>query len=59
LAAVTDGRIRHDRNLVRVAPRQKIELDFAILQIVQNLICCTFVTVFQRQQFLHVVDIEV
>jgi hypothetical protein len=42
-----------------VAPWQKTELDFAILEIVQNLICGTFVAVFQRQQFLHVVDVEV
>ena len=34
LTALTDRRIRHDRDLVRLAPRQKIELDFTILQIV-------------------------
>jgi hypothetical protein len=38
---------------------RKIELDFAILEIVQNLICGTFATVFERQQFLHIVDVEV
>jgi hypothetical protein len=59
LAAVTDRRIRHDRHLVRVAPRQKIEFNFAILETVQNLIGGTFATLFERQQFLHVVDVEV
>ena len=59
LTALTDRRIRHDRDLVRLAPRQKIELDFTILQIVQNLICCAFVAVCQRQEFLHIVDVEV
>src|SRR4029453_8816905 len=59
LPAMTDARIRHDRDLVRVAPRQKIEFDFAILKIVQDLICSTVATVFDRQQFLHVVEIEV
>ena len=59
LPAMTDGRIRHDRDLVRVAPWQKIEFDFAILEIVQNLICGTVATMLQRQQFLHIVDVEV
>jgi hypothetical protein len=46
-------------NLVRLAPRPKIELDLAILEIVQNRIGGTVATVFQRQQILHVVDAEV
>ena len=36
-----------------------IELDFAVLEIVQNLIGGTLVAVFERQQLLHVVDVEV
>ena len=58
LATVTDRRIRHG-DLVRLAPRQKSELDLASLEIVQNLICCTLAALFERQQLLHIVDIEV
>ncbi len=36
-----------------MAPWEKIELNFAILESVQNLICSTFTIVFQAQQFLH------
>jgi hypothetical protein len=56
LTALTDGRISHDRDLVQAAPQEKIEFDFAILEIIQNLICGTFATVFAREKFLHIVD---
>src|SRR5215470_6318232 len=56
---MADWRTGHDRDSCRSTPRQKIELDFEVLEIVQNLVCGTFVTPFERQQLLHVVEVEV
>jgi hypothetical protein len=44
--------------LVLLTPRQKIELDSAVLQIVKDLICCTGGTVFDREQFVHIIEID-
>ncbi len=40
IAALTNGRISHQRHPVRERPRQKIELDPARLEIVKNLVRC-------------------
>jgi hypothetical protein len=58
-ASLLDGRIGHDGNGSRPAPRQKIGLDASPREIVQNLVGGNGITAGKRSQLLHVADIEI
>src|SRR4030095_935342 len=58
-AAVTNWRVGHYRHLIVSAPLQKTGFNLPVFQIVENLISGAVPAVFNRPEFLHVIDIEI
>src|SRR5690242_659573 len=56
---MSDWRIRHDDDAALAAPRQKVPLNSAMLQIVENLVGHDLVTARQCERFLNIVDVKV
>src|SRR6266513_4402210 len=58
-APVTNRRVSHYWNLILLAPLQKTGFNLPVFQIVENLIGGAVPAVFNRPEFLHVIDIEI
>src|SRR5262245_25405832 len=58
-AALVDGRIRHDRDMARSAPEQKIGLDAPPRKIVEDLVGGDAAAAGKPSELLHVADVEI
>src|SRR4029453_14259301 len=58
-APMTNRRVSHYWNLIRLAPLQETGFNLPVFQIVENLIGGAVRAVFNRPEFFHVMDIEV
>src|SRR5215471_4030342 len=58
-AFTAQGRIRHDRHPLPLAPRQQITFNAPIVEAVGDLVCRAAVAVWRTEQLVHLADREV
>ena len=55
----TEWGIRHDRQIVLLAPSQKVTLDPSVVEAVRNLIGRTAIAVGDSEEIFHLVNVKV